>query len=221
MEVSMSKPDKYPTYEVAGQKVPSVTTIIGRFKDSGGLLYWANQCGLKGQTLAQAREPAATAGTMAHELVEAHLRGEPEPSLKGEKEITEKAHAAFSTFLKWQKQCSLEFRHVEVPLVSDQHRFGGRIDAIGVVGNELVLCDFKTSNSVYADYTFQMGAYKVLWEENYPEHPLIGGFHLLRFAKEEGDFAHHHFPKLDKEAAVFLSMRKLFDEVKECERRVK
>lgn len=218
----MGKPSKYPSYQdSAGQKVPSVTTIISRFKESGGLLYWANQAGLKGLTLDQAREPAATAGTMAHELVECHLRGDPVPVLSGQVDVIAKANAAFATFLKWQAQSSLVFKHVEVPLVSNQYRYGGRLDAIGTVGNELVLCDFKTSNSVYADYTLQLGGYKVLWEENYPDHPLVGGFHLLRFAKEEGDFSHHFFPKLDKEAAVFLSMRKLFDEVKEIERRVK
>lgn len=219
----MARNGKYPSYQdSAGNKVPSVTTVIGRFKDSGPLLYWANKVGREqGLTLDQAREPAATAGTMAHELVESHLRGETEPALKGSADVIEKAKAAFATFLKWQKQSSLEFRHVEVPLVSETYRFGGRLDAIGVIGNELVLCDFKTSNSVYVDYTLQLAAYKILWEENYPDHPLIGGFHLLRFAKEEGDFGHHHFPKLEREAAAFLSMRKLFDEVKECERRVK
>lgn len=219
----MSKPSKYPSYQDSnGVKIPSVTTVISRFKDSGPLLYWANKVGREqGLTLDQAREPAATAGTMAHELVEAHLRGAGEPQLSGSADVAAKARAAFSTFLKWQQQSSLEFKYVEVPLVSDVHRFGGRLDAIGVVGNELVLCDFKTSNAVYVDYTFQLAAYKILWEENYPDNPLVGGFHLLRFAKEEGDFAHHHFPKLDREAAAFLAMRKLFDEVKECERRVK
>lgn len=213
---------KYPKYQdSSGTTVPSVTTIISRFKESGGLLYWANQCGLKGQTLDEARTPAATAGTMAHELVEAHLRGEKEPALDATGDIVAKARAAFATFLKWQKQSSLEFKHVEVPLVSDRYRFGGRLDAIGSVGNELVLCDFKTSNSVYADYTLQLAAYEVLWTENYPDHPLIGGFHLLRFAKEEGDFAHHHYPKLEREAIAFLKMRELFDIVKDCEKRVK
>ena len=38
-----------------GNRLPSVTTIIGRFKESGGLLYWANQQGLEGKTLDQAR----------------------------------------------------------------------------------------------------------------------------------------------------------------------
>ena len=37
-----------------GNRLPSVTTIIGRFKESGGLLYWANQQGLEAKTLDQA-----------------------------------------------------------------------------------------------------------------------------------------------------------------------
>lgn len=218
----MAKNGKYPTYvDSAGVTVPSVTTILSRFKDSGGLLYWANEMGRKGLTLQQAREPAATAGTMAHELVEAHLRGQDEPALSGDPSVIEKAKAAYASYLKWEAMTKVEIRHAEVPLVSEKHRFGGRLDAIGVIGNELVLVDWKTSNSVYLDYTLQLAAYELLWNETYPDHPLVGGFHLCRFAKEEGDFGHHHFPKLEREAIAFLKMRELYDLVKDCERRVK
>jgi hypothetical protein len=48
-----------------GNRLPSVTTIIGRFKESGGLLYWANQQGLEGKTLDQARAEVTTPGTLA------------------------------------------------------------------------------------------------------------------------------------------------------------
>lgn len=218
----MAKASKYPSYvNAAGERLPSVTTIIGRFKDSGPLLYWANKVGREGLTLEQAREPAAMAGTMAHALVEAYLKDEEAPTLEGDADTVAKAKAAFEGFVKWQNQSHLEFVHVEVPLVSEVHRFGGRLDAIGNIGNELVLVDFKTSNSIYVDYLLQLGAYSILWNENYPGHPLVGGFHLLRFAKEEGDFAHHHFPKLDQEAAIFLRMRELYDIIKQAEKRVK
>jgi hypothetical protein len=53
-----------------GNRLPSVTTIIGRFKESGGLLYWANQQGLEGKTLDQARAEVTTPGTLAHKAVE-------------------------------------------------------------------------------------------------------------------------------------------------------
>ena len=66
-----------------GNRLPSVTTIIGRFKESGGLLYWANQQGLEGKTLDQARAEVTTPGTLAHKAVEDHINGRPETALSG------------------------------------------------------------------------------------------------------------------------------------------
>lgn len=205
----------------SGTRLPSVTTILARFKDSGGLLYWANQAGLDGKTLDEARAPAATAGTMAHDLVEAHINKRAAPELIGDREVIAKAQSAYATFLKWMDGHKLIIRHTEVSLVSETHKFGGRLDAVGLSGNELVLLDWKTSNAVYADYILQLAGYKILWEENYPDHLIVGGFHLCRFAKEEGDFSHHYFPKLDYEAETFLAMRSLYDRVKTVEKRVK
>jgi hypothetical protein len=117
----------------------------------------------------------------------------------------------------------LEVRHTEVSLASEKHKFGGTLDAIGIVNgsNGLALIDWKTSNSIYPDYLYQLAAYQLLWEENYPDHPITGGAHLCRFAKEEGDYAHHHFPSLDDEAGTFLVMRDLYDRVKRTEKRVR
>jgi hypothetical protein len=207
----------------AGKRLPSVTTIISRFKDSGALLYWANNVGLEGKTLDQARIPAATAGTMAHSLVEAHLNKRPLPELEGDDDVIGKAKAAYTAFLSWSEMSRLQVKHTEVSLASERHQFGGTLDAIGTLqgSNGLSLIDWKSSNAIYADYLYQMAAYKVLWEENYPEHPITGGFHLCRFAKEEGDYAHHHFPSLDHEVETFLMMRALYDKVKQTEKRVR
>ena len=204
-----------------GQRLPSVTTIISRFKNSDGLLYWANECGLNGQTLNEARRPAATAGTMAHALVEAHLHGRPEPQLEGDPEIIEKARAAFATYLEWKKTTRMEFLHTEVGLVSETHKFGGCLDAIGTMNGNRVLVDFKTSNSLYADYLYQLAAYCILWEENYPDHKIEGGFHLCRFSKDYGDFTHSFFPSLEDEKKTFLAMRDLYTRVKAAEKRVR
>lgn len=32
----------HPVYKVRGKRVPSVTTVLGKFQDPGGLMYWAN-----------------------------------------------------------------------------------------------------------------------------------------------------------------------------------
>ena len=207
-----------------GDKLPSVTQIIGRFKDSGGLLYWANEQGIKGLTLQEARVPAATSGTMAHDLVEADIHNQPEPQLTGNPEIIIKARAAFGGYKQWTKLTNLEILYTEVSLVSEKHQFGGRLDAVGIAkalnpGNALI--DWKTSNSIYADYILQLAAYEILWNENYPDNQITGGAHLCRFAKEEGDFGHHYYPSLENEKETFIKMRELFDMVKRVEKRVK
>lgn len=221
----MARDKKWPAYkDASGQKVPSVTTILSRFKDSGGLLYWANKIGLKGKTLDEGRDPAAAAGTIAHELVEWDIKGQktPYPTWPDTNpETVAKGEAAFGSYKKWAAMTLLEVRHTEVALVSERYKFGGRLDAMGVVGNELVLLDWKSSNSVYVDYTLQMAAYGALWHEHYPTHPIVGGYYLCRFAKEEGDYGVHHFPKLDRELVAFLKMRELYDLMKDCEKRVK
>lgn len=210
-------------FDAGGTRLPSVTTIIGRFKDSGNLLYWANKVGREGLTLDQARKPAADAGTMAHALVEDHINKRPLRQLDGDPDVIAKARNAYEAFLNWEGMTRLEIRHTEVSLVSLRSRFGGTLDAIGTIAssNGLALLDWKSSNSVYSDYLFQMAAYAMLWEETYPEHPIVGGFHLCRFAKEHGDFAHHYFPSLDEEKESFLMMRTLYDRVKKTEKRVK
>ena len=59
-----------------GTKVPGVTTILGRWKDSGGLLQWAFKQGQSGaRTLYEERDKAADIGTLAHAMVEHRLTG--------------------------------------------------------------------------------------------------------------------------------------------------
>ena len=64
-----------------GKRVPGVTTIIGRFKDSGGLLWWAFEQGKSAErgeinSLYDKRDEAGESGTIAHALVEMFIRGE-------------------------------------------------------------------------------------------------------------------------------------------------
>lgn len=59
-----------------GTRVPGTTTIIGRFKESGGLIWWAWDLGMKGLDYRDVRDKAADAGTLVHAMVEAHAAGE-------------------------------------------------------------------------------------------------------------------------------------------------
>lgn len=212
-----------PDYRLAsGERVPSVTTIIGRFKAADGLLRWANEAGLQGLTLDQARQPAADAGTIAHALVEAHVHGQPEPSIEAAPEVEAQARQAFAMFLGWQEQTHMRVIGTEIALVSETHRFGGRIDAVCAMdgSNALFLADWKSANKLYADNLLQLAAYKILWEETHPDQP-IAGVHLCRFSRQNADFTHAYFEGLEWEQQTFLRMRDLYDLVKTVEKRLR
>ena len=210
-----------------GTKVPGTTTIIGRFKDSGGLLHWAFKQGKSGAVrLYDEAEKAADIGTCAHGMVELRLKGSDDVAVAEYAEATcpdtdmrKRAWSSFKAYEAWASNFKVTILHQEIQLVSEQHRFGGTPDAIGLIGNELTLLDWKTSNSVYADYLIQLSAYRHLWEENNPDQPITGGFHLLRFAKEHGDFAHHYFPNLDNAWRQFVLFREAYEIDKELKKR--
>lgn len=205
-----------------GERVPGVTTIA-KLIDGGdveGLLIWANRLGLEGKDHRAERDSAASIGTLAHNMVEAHIKGLPAASLEGLPEnVQERACHAFNAYLAWERRTRLVIVETEVSLVSEPHRFGGTLDAIGEVDGELCLCDWKTSNSVYPAYLLQLAAYRTLWEEANPKRLLTGGFHLCRFSKDFPDFAHYHFASLDDEWDAFLHCRALYEARKVIRRR--
>lgn len=213
------RPDKYVTKD--GARVVGTTTVIGRFKDSGALLFWAYGVGKSGApTLYGGRDEAADAGTLVHSMVEAHIHGDAYP------EIPEKHKAAcdsaFGAWLQWLDGSKMEMIATELPLVSEQFRFGGTIDAVARdASGKLCIIDFKTSNGVYPDYAIQVAAYGQLWDEHHPDDKITGGFHLCRFAKEHGDFEHRHFQNLPEAWELFTLYRKAYDLDKQLSKRVK
>lgn len=202
----------HPIYRNAeGRRLPSVTTVISKFKDSGGLIHWAWQLGCDGIDYRKVRDDAASAGTLAHAMVEADIRGHAQPEKDGtDDETWHRAVSAFAAYREWRNQTQLVPEHTEVSMVSEKHQFGGTLDTILVRGKRS-LGDWKTSNSIYPEYLVQLAAYKSLWEENHPDQTIDGGFHLLRFSKSEGDFAHHYWPNLDDAWDAFIHMRALYN----------
>jgi len=206
-------------------KVPGVTTIIGRFKDSGGLLYWACEQGKaieRGEisSLYDKRDAAADAGTLAHALVEAHINDEELPHLPCN-DIGKQAWQGYQNYLRWQEDNRIKVIKQEMEMVSELYKFGGCPDALGIDSrNTLCILDWKTSNSVYQDYLIQIAAYRQLWEENNPDKLITGGFHLLRFSKDHADFAHHFWSELDDAWEQFKLFRQAYELDKVLKKRV-
>ena len=207
-----------------GTRVLGVTTPIGRFKESGGLLWWAFEQGKAAErgeihSLYDKRDEAADAGTLAHEMVEADIDGKEPPDLsKHPKKIAEQAKQGFENYLNWAKNNRIQIVKQEMSLVSELYQYGGTPDGVGYDAQErLILLDWKTSNSVYSDYLIQLAAYNQLWTENNPDNPITGGFHLCRFSKAHADFAHHYWAELDdawEQFKLFLTAYQLDKKLK-------
>lgn len=200
-----------------GSRVPGTTTIISNCNlgSVDGLLYWANQLGRDGKSHTEVRDKAADAGTACHEMCECFAKGTDFDGSKYPAEILAKAEGAFNAFRSWARQTNLRIAQSELPLVSEQWRYGGTLDCM-LVNGELALGDYKTSNSIRVGMLCQLAAYHNLWTENRPEEPITGGFHLLRFSKPEHaddpvHFSHHHWSHLDAAWDAFKHMRELYE----------
>jgi hypothetical protein len=213
-----------------GKKIPSVTTVL-KIKDPGALINWAYKTGREHGVLEGQGNPAPSGlyegsdilaiGTCVHSMCEAWVKGD-EPMLVLERALEEdtvndkatfraQAASAYSAFEFWCKGTQLEIVDCEVQVISEAHRYGGTLDFIGKLNGKLVLGDFKTSNGVWPEYLCQLAAYAKAYEET-TGNKIDGGYHLLRFSKENGDFGHHFYPSLDDDAwPAFLHLRAIYD----------
>jgi hypothetical protein len=202
-------------YQIDGERVPGTTTIISRWKDSGALIFWAWRQGKDGKDFRETKNAAADAGTCVHDMVECTIRKKKFDRKKYQPEVLTRAQGAFDAFKEWKRQTRLKVAETELPLVSRKYRYGGCLDAMLVQG-KLALGDWKSSNGVYLDYLLQLAAYAILWEENFPDRPIEGGFHLLRFSKQNQpddpiSFAHHFWSDLELAKKQFVLLREAYD----------
>lgn len=215
-ERGTGRPSGY--YLANKERVPSATTITGRFKDSGGLLVWAFQRGKDGADELYDTE-ALSVGKIVHSIIEAELNGDPMPVVPPD--FASQVESAIRAWHEWWQSNNLTVVATEVPLVSEQHKFGGTLDTIIRDRHDrLCIGDWKSSKAVYRDYLTQIAAYRILWNENRDEQ-ITGGFHLVRFSKEHGDMEHRYFPDLADAEALFLVLREAYELDKQLKRRVR
>jgi hypothetical protein len=219
-------------YYVAGVRVPSVTDIIGKFKNPAPLVGWAFKRGYEsGQNAARGlpaprsayaeAEQAATAGQIAHDMLECYIQKRPYV-YEGKRlapGVMDRATNGFNNGVRWLAQTQYVIEDTETSLISAKHMFGGTRDAKARApsrGKRLI--DWKTSNAVYADYLVQVSAYDILEEEQTGE--PFEGYDILRFSKEHADFEHRSFEDLSEAKAAFLLMTQLYPLVTRLEERV-
>ena len=219
-------------YTAAGERVPSVTEVLGKFKNPEPLIGWAFKKGYaSGMAAAKGlpaprsayaeKEEAAQAGTIAHDMLECHILGK-EYEYDGKRPppgVMERAVNGFVQGKAWLRDSALEVVDTEKTLVSEKYKFGGTRDALlKDKHGQLRIGDWKTSAKIYADYLVQVAAYGILAEEC--EGIKISGYDILRFSKEESDFEHKYFQDLNDAKNAFVLMVRCLPFINRLEDRV-
>jgi hypothetical protein len=197
----------------SGEQVPGTTTIIGRFKDSGALLFWAFKRGKEGANRLY-DNIATDVGTAVHAMVEADLHGNPPPPWPDNFDgaMKQAASNAFENYKRELARTKAFVMPLEVQLISERYRYGGTPDAIVEFDGEVQIGDWKSAANVYLDHVIQLAAYRQLWNENHPDQMANGG-RIYRFSKESGVFAEHSYgvETLDLAFRQFVLFREAYD----------
>lgn len=162
-------------YEIDGEKVQSVTTILGKALAKPALTTWASKtvanyavdnwrelsrlpvserlARLQGAPWAD-RDSAALKGTQVHSLAEKLQAGANPDDLDQKYAGQAKACAAFLS------DFNVEPLYSEVPLFSRTYRYAGTADLIGRINGQCVVLDYKTNRSgLFPDVAYQLCAY--------------------------------------------------------------
>lgn len=193
-----------------GTRVSGVTTIIGSNLawNKQQLMYWAWSQGKEGKDFRETSKLACDAGTMAHAMIEADLKGITyTPPTEALKEVIDKAETAFLAWLEWKSLVDFKLLGSEVSLVSEQYGFGGTID-IAAIKSKTCILDLKTSSGTYPDHLMQISAYGALWNEFHPDNQ-IEAYYLLRLGKEDGSFHYSYYPELTESWEAFKHLIEL------------
>jgi hypothetical protein len=158
-------------------QLPSVTTVLGVLDKSGPLVGWAKRetaaCAVRnlgmlvrmreagGDAAATdwlkripdyQRDTAADIGTRVHALAEQINRGL-EPAVSTDEEPFIDAYRRFLIAFRPR------FLAVEAMVVSLRHQYGGTLDAVCVIEDDVWLVDLKTGVGLYPETGLQLAAY--------------------------------------------------------------
>jgi hypothetical protein len=148
-------------FQKNGNQVQGVTTIIGNHDgDKGGLIHAAWKLGLEGINYREEWQQKAKTGTIAHDMIRAHLQGMKIDFKKFYPgHLVERAENGFLGYLEWEAGLK-HFKPIliEKPLVSEKLPWGCTLDLYAEVNDYLTLIDFKTGKAIYGSGIVQVAA---------------------------------------------------------------
>lgn len=192
-------------YTVDGEKIPSVTGILG-IVNKPALLYWAANMASDywkesievGCTYDEVqlemiwanakkahkvkKDESCLVGNLVHRWCEQYIKGE-HPIMPTNPQVL----GSVERFLKWIKDNDVKFLSSEQAVFSRLNKYCGTVDFFCVIKGKLLIGDIKTSNAIYHNSMgSQLAAYLAARTEEYPQEKYSGGI-LLRVGKESGE----------------------------------
>lgn len=110
------------------------------------------------------KDGAADMGTFVHDWVEKYVTGDPQSE-----PVNPQLRKATKAFVKWYEATNIEPLSSEQKLCSPTLMLAGTVDFIGKVDGKLTIIDWKTGSGIYPEMFLQMGAYVLMYEEEFGE----------------------------------------------------
>lgn len=198
----MSKTKAHIRYRTTdGAIVPGVTTITGSQLgwNKQVLINWANRIGLKGVDSNKYKDDKADIGTLGHSMVTDWLLGIKTDTSDYSKNQIEAAENSALSFYEWAKNKRIKPILVEIPLISEKHKFGGKPDIYAAIDGDLELIDLKTGSGIYEEMIVQVSAYGELLVESGHEVEIIRILNIPR--TEDEAFVERVIGKKQREVA--------------------
>lgn len=195
-----------------GERIPGCSTIASIIDDPGGLIYWANQQGLEGKTLQEARQAVIDPGTLIHDCIESYLLKAHQPSIPTE--FMEPVARGFGAFVEWYEDNGMRPMETEQQRISETYQYAGTPDFVGFDGKgRLYVVDWKsgTGSRVYPSQLVQARGYGHLVEEC--DGIKVERYGIHKFDRESGNFHPHIYTAESLEPAweAFVNCRVLYD----------
>lgn len=215
-------------------RFPSVTSVLNVI-DKPGLKEWAVKLTIQeASTLLKSKSRQTTLGDHEIDLALRESKGAPDRFVKAASDLGTRAHDAIDVLVRGESD-KMDFEPDVMPAVNNfrnwwkwsgvtldprgdsfifSQKFGyaGAMDALGrTPDGDLMVCDWKTSNSVHETHILQVAAYAKALEEQLlasgvpPSDAKVKRACVVRFDKYKDAFDMHYLPDVDDAFRAFKS----------------
>lgn len=164
---------------------PSITTILDVYPKGYGYIQWLKDLGNNAEEVLRR---AGEQGSNVHSGIERFLKGEAIEWVEGEKDnFTLDEWIMICRFIDFYKTFKPRIIAIEVSLVSSKLGYGGTLDLVCEINDEIWYIDYKSGNAIYKSHKLQAVACKEIWNEQMPEKiTRIGCLHLKASTRGAG-----------------------------------